>query len=250
MKSEKIKVLIVDDDVKSQEVLAYHLKTITDAEILGIVSSADEAYNFLLENSPDLIFLDVEMPGKTGFDLVDDIRKLKINPGIIFQTAFDKYAIQAIKNAAFDYLLKPIDKAELLESFAKYKALKLQNNFENRVEKLIRDTNTIQRIQLKSKKGFILVNPDEIYYCLADWNYTDIYYGENKKETLSLNLRKVEELLPENLFFRISRSTLINLKYLTEISRKDHKCTLHVHGKSIQFPITRENIAILEDRMK
>ena len=93
----------------------------------------DSSGPMIREQVPDVLFLDVEMPGKTGFDLVGEIRKLGINPCIIFQTAFDKYAIEAIKNAAFDYLLKPIDKEELLLALAKYKASSHKHQFEDQV---------------------------------------------------------------------------------------------------------------------
>ncbi len=249
MKEDKITVMIVDDDIRSQQVLEYHLRSIPEIEILAIASGAGEAYRFLLETVPDLIFLDVEMPGKTGFDLVGEIRKLGINPSIIFQTAFDKYALEAIKHAAFDYLLKPIDKEELLLALAKFKASNHKHQFEDQVARLIRHIDPNRKIRLNSKKGFILVDPDDIYYCRAEWNYTDVHYGDNQKATLSMNLRKVQELLPERSFFRISRSTIINMKYLTEVSRLDHTCTLHIHGKNIHFPITREHIAELEERV-
>jgi len=105
------------------------------------------------------------------------------------------------------------------------------------------------KIKLKSKKGFILIDPDEIYYCQSDWNYTDLFYGNNQKATLCMTLRKVQELLPEHSFFRINRSTIINLKYLTEVSRQDKVCIMTISGKLVSFPINREHIAELEERI-
>ncbi len=217
--------------------------------ILAIASGADEAYKMILEQVPDVLFLDVEMPGKTGFDLVGEIRKLGINPCIIFQTAFDKYAIEAIKHAAFDYLLKQIDKEELLQSPAKFKASNHNHQFEDQVARLIRHIDPNRKIRLNSKNGFILVDPDDIYYCQSDWNYTDIYYGDNQKITLSMTLGSVQDLLPEHSFFRISRSTIINLKFLTEVSRQDRTCILNISGKPVSFKINREHIAELEERL-
>ena len=249
MHGEKITVMIIDDDIKSQEVLEHHLRTIPGIEIMAIASSADEAYRTILEQVSDVIFLDVEMPGKSGFGLVYDLHKLNIHPCIIFQTAFDKYAIEAIKNAAFDYLLKPVDREEILEALARFRSARHPVHTEEQIDRLRMNPRPPGKVKLKSKKGFILIDPDEIYYCQSDWNYTDIFYGENQKTTLCLTLRKVQELLPEHSFFRISRSIIINLKYLTEVSSRDHSCILDISGKQVSFPINREHIAELEERV-
>jgi two-component system, LytTR family, response regulator len=249
MKEDKITVMIVDDDLRSQQVLEHHLLTIPGVGIMAIASGAAEAYKFILEKVPDLIFLDVEMPGKTGFDLVNDLYKLDIRPGIIFQTAFDKYAIQAIRSAAFDYLLKPIDREELLEALIRYRSSRHLVHSREQIDQLVRRPRMPGKVKLKSQKGFILVDPDEIYYCLADWNYTEIFYGENRKTTVCMTLRKVMELMPDHLFFRINRSTLVNLNYLAEVSRMDHTCTLRIDGKPVAFPINREHIAALEEHV-
>jgi two-component system LytT family response regulator len=230
MAKEKITVLIVDDDKKSQEVLAYHLGNIANIEIIGICSSADEAYQFLLERIPDLIFLDVEMPGKSGFDLMNDIRTLKINPGIIFQTAFDKYAIQAIKHAAFDYLLKPIDRNELLEALVKFRNSKNQHSLEQKVEELIAQIKPVEKIRFNTRAGFILIDPAEIIYCKADWNYTEIWLGKDKKELVTMNIGKVEGMLPPDHFCRVSRSLIINVKFIDRVDRK-HRILLLVSDK-------------------
>lgn len=249
MKEGHITVLIVDDEAKSREVLEYHLRTIPGVEIGGVVSSAAEAYRMILEHVPEIIFLDVEMPGKTGFDLVNDLFKLDIHPCIIFQTAFEKYAIEAIKNAAFDYLLKPVDRESLLNVLARYRSSKNIHLTAGQVDQLLNFPNRQSKIKLKSKKGFILVDPDDIYYCQSDWNYTDIYHGENQKTTICLTLRKTMELLPDRSFFRISRSVVINLKYLTEVSRQERKCILRIGGKTEVFPINRERMGELEERV-
>lgn len=246
MKNEKIKVLIVDDDKKSQDVLAYHLRSIPDIEILAITSGAEEAYRYLLENTPDLIFLDVEMPDKTGFDLLADISKLKISPGIIFQTAFDKYAIQAIKNSAFDYLLKPIDRAELLEALKKFRNIRHHNNLEEQVEHLINKIKPIEKIRFNNRTGFIMIDPSEIIYCQADWNYTEIWFSKEKKELVTMNIGKVENLLPENMFVKINRSVIINQHFIQELNRKNRILTLRKEDFTFNFKVANSQIKVLQ----
>ncbi len=249
MAQEKISVLIVDDDKKSQEVLVHHLAAITDIEILGIASSADEAYRFLLENIPDLIFLDVEMPGKSGFDLLSDIRKLNIKFGIIFQTAFDKYAIQAIKSAAFDYLLKPIDQAELLEALVKFRNSRNQQHLEEKVEQLIRQIKPVEKVRFNTRSGFIMINPAEIVYCKADWSYTEIYLSDGKMIVVSMNIGKVEALLDPDAFFRISRSIIIAIKAIASVNRKNHSCIITYGGKELTLKVTAGHMKKLDDRL-
>ena len=240
MKNEKIKVLIVDDDKKSQDVLAFHLRSIPDIEIIAITSGADEAYTFLLENTPDLIFLDVEMPVKTGFDLIADINKLKISPGIIFQTAFDKYAIQAIKNSAFDYLLKPIDRAELLEALTKFRNIRHHNNLEQQVEHLINQIKPIEKIRFNNRTGFIMIDPTEIIYCQADWNYTEIWFSKEKKELVTMNIGKVFNMLPKIQFIRINRSVIINRNHLERLNRKSRTVILVTTYGKYEFKFSIE----------
>ena len=247
MKEDKITVMIVDDDIKSQQVLEYHLRSIPGIEILSIASSADEAYSFLLLEVPDLIFLDVEMPGKTGFDLVAQIRRLGINPCIVFQTAFDKYAIQAIKNAAFDYLLKPIDKEELLESLIKFKYSKLHHNLEEQVENLIHYIKPTEKIRFNARAGFIMIDPNDIIYCHADWNYTEIWLIKDKKEVVTMNLGNVEKLLPEILFAKISRSLLINRAYIVRFNRKTRMIYLNHNDSHIQFKVASSQINAIKE---
>lgn len=237
--------MIVDDDIKSQQVLEYHLRSIPGIEILSIASSADEAYRFLLETVPDLIFLDVEMPGKTGFDLVAEIREIGINPCIIFQTAFDKYAIQAIKNAAFDYLLKPIDNEELVKSLIKFKHSKLHLNLEEQVENLIHYIKPTEKIRFNARAGFIMINPNDIIYCQADWNYTEIWLSKEKKELVTVNIGKVETLLPAKRFTKISRSLIINSQLIERIDWKTRILTLCKDGILFNFKVAKIHIESL-----
>lgn len=222
----QITALVVDDDKKSREVLEYHLRRIPEIEIIGSASGADEALSLLLEKAPDILFLDVEMPGRSGFDLLADLRKLNIAPCIIFQTAFDKYAIEAIKHAAFDYLLKPIDKEELLVVLARYKNQTRQTKLDEKINDLCHFLNRHEKIRFSTRHGFIMIDPVEIVYCKADWNYTEIWMGSEVKEVVTINLGKVEEALPSGDFYRISRSVIINRNFIEKLDRKTRMVNL------------------------
>ncbi|MDD4554392.1 MAG: LytTR family DNA-binding domain-containing protein [Bacteroidales bacterium] len=246
---QQITVMVVDDDLRSREVLTLHLRAIPGIKVIDSARSADEALAMLMMNVPDILFLDVEMPGKTGFDLVSDLKRLNISTCIVFQTAYDKYAIQAIKHAAFDYLMKPIDPEELREVVSKYRQSQKLGDFEEKIDRLLNQLNPHKKIKLHTHKGFILIDTDDIYYCEADWNYSIVHYGNQQKETLSINLGKLVEMLPVSLFHRISRSIVINMRYLTRISRKTHKCHLVVHGVELSFSISSKMSLELEERL-
>lgn len=156
MTSGRITALIVDDDAKSRELLEFHIKTISEIELIGSASNAVGAYRMMLERMPDILFLDIEMPGKSGFDLLDDLRKLEISPCIIFQTAFDKYDIEAIKNAAFDYLLKPVHREAILSSLVRFKTRVRDQRLDERIRDLLSHLNQHKKIRFNTRQGFIM----------------------------------------------------------------------------------------------
>ena len=242
MKTDTITVMIVDDDLASQQVLRHHLNTISGVVIIAVASGADEAYRCILEKVPDVIFLDVEMPGKSGFDLVSDLYKLNIHPCIIFQTAFDKYAIEAIKAAAFDYLLKPIERKELQESLVKFKNTPNTQNLEIQIENLLNQLKSFEKIRFNSRAGFVMIDPRDILFCQADWNYTELWFSKEKKEVVSMNIGKVAKMLPDAMFAKISRSVLINREYLTGFQRKTRLVVLQKGDFEREFKVALNQI--------
>jgi DNA-binding LytR/AlgR family response regulator len=237
MISQKITALIVDDDAKSREVLEYHLRTIPEIEIIGSALGADEACRMLLEHVPDILFLDIEMPGKSGFDLLSDLRKLEIQPCIIFQTAFDKYAIEAIKNTAFDYLLKPVEREAILAALSRYKARSGQFHLGNQISDLLIHLNQHKKIRFNTRHGFIMIDPSDIIYCQADWSYTELWFSKEKKELVTMNIGKVEKILPESVFTKISRSILVNRNFIEKLDRKKRIITLCKDSEMFEFRV-------------
>ncbi len=232
-----ITALVVDDDLRSREVLTLHLGAITGMKVIGTARSAAEALSMLTEKVPDMLFLDVEMPGKTGFDLVSDLRRLNIKTCIVFQTAYDKYAIQAIKSAAFDYLMKPIDPEELREVVAKYRAGKPHSQLAGKIDDLLSHLNAHKKIRFNTRTGFIMIDPAEIVYCQADCSYTEIFLTTGTKHVVSMNIGKVEKLLNPERFIKLNRSIIVRIDSIMTVNRKTHQCTITHTGKEISFKI-------------
>ncbi|MCD4773814.1 MAG: LytTR family DNA-binding domain-containing protein, partial [Bacteroidales bacterium] len=205
MSQDIISVLIVDDEQEARDLLENLLSDFQEIKIVSKESNVDSAVKTIIDKTPDIIFLDIEMPGKNGFDLVYEINNFNIKTTIIFVTAYNKYAIKAFKYAAFDYFLKPVDPDVIQQTLNRYKLEKQNYNLADKIEKL-KCFLQPEKIKFNTKTGFLLLNPEDIVYCEAEGNYTSMYLTNGKKEFLTKQLGQIETILPDNPFFKISRS--------------------------------------------
>jgi two-component system LytT family response regulator len=245
METEKLNVIIVDDEEEARDILARQLQRVGNIEISGKASGVDEALEMIIELTPDIVFLDIQMPEKDGFELIKSLRKYNQCPSIIFVTAHNEYAINAVKISAFDYLLKPIVFDELREAILRYRSERKLKTENNKIEALLETIGKKDKICFNIRTGYIYISPKEIVYCQADVNYTDIHLSRDRKEVVTINIGKVEESLPSN-FFRISRSHLINTEYLVKADRKTKCCELYKDGEKFTIPASPKQIRELE----
>ena len=228
-------------------VLSEHLSGIPEIEVVGKTNDPANALNLVERLGPDLLFLDIEMPGKSGFEVLDELYREGLRPDVIFVTAFNIYAIRAIRYAAFDYLLKPVLKEELQNAIARLKQSSLSAPGKDEQIRLLRERVTASRVlKINSTGGFVLINPDDILFVRADWNYAEIHFDDNSHETVTLNIGTLEEMLPPGRFFRISRSVIINTLFLKRVNRKKRTTILVKEGKEFDFRIPLLNIRKLE----
>ncbi|MCX6271321.1 MAG: LytTR family DNA-binding domain-containing protein [Bacteroidetes bacterium] len=239
---KQFKVIIIDDEADARELLFSLISEHPEIQIAAEASSAVEALPLIIKHQPDLLFLDVQMPHKTGFDLISELRELQIDIPLVFVTAFNEYAIQAIKASALDYLMKPVDPLELTKAIQKFRNQEIKNHYQEKVQvllnKIFPTTNAVSKVRFNNRSGYILINPDDILYLEAETNYTHIYLKGSKKETISSNLGSVEKLLPDQLFQRISRSVVINTSHLTRVDRSASTCILEADGNIITLKAT------------
>lgn len=234
---EKITAIIVDDEAEARYLMARLLADFYDIEVLAKAENAETALITIKNLKPDLIFLDIDMPRKNGFELLEELKTLQIPLTVIFVTAYNQFAIQAIKHAAFDYLVKPIDIDDLKQTIDRYKSERKSTTSLGRIETLLQALQE-EKLQFSTRTGFIFLNPAEIIYCKAEGNYTDLYMINEEKDTVTINIGKIESLLPQNKFMKINRSVIINKQYLTEINRKEKICLLYVNDEEISFTIS------------
>jgi DNA-binding LytR/AlgR family response regulator len=245
MKQTTLTAVIIDDEseaINGMQVLANGIESL---EITGTTSHPDKAVSLCLKTRPDIVFLDINMPGKDGFAVLNELHEHQFFPYTIFTTAWDQFTLQAIKAGALDYLLKPIDRKELQIAVQKANDNKISHSIEQRIESLERAVKNHRKLRFNTRSGFIMIHPDEIFFIEADANYSEIYYSETKREVVSMNLGLVEALLPEQ-FIRISRSVIINSTWLTRLSGVNKKCWLRKSNEEKEFCVPEKQIATIK----
>jgi two-component system LytT family response regulator len=206
---KKIKVIIVDDERLSREELKRALTVYEDFVLIGEAENADEAKDLIETKMPDLIFLDIQMPEKSGFDLLESLDNV---PAVLFTTAYNQYAVQAFEVNALDYLMKPIREERFAKAIEKIRdTIKLKSSLNNSVTK-------DRKIFIKDGEKRFFIQLDEIYLIESLENYTRLFF-QGKKALQRRSLRQWEELLDENVFFRINRTEIINIEYIQEVNR-------------------------------
>jgi two-component system, LytTR family, response regulator len=240
---QKLSALIVDDEESARRLMVKLLEETFYFTDIRLAQSVDTALNELNNFNPDLIFLDIKMPGKYGIEFVNDLHFVNGKPGIVFVTAYDQYAIQAIKIQAFDYLLKPVNRKELKECIEKYIG-KREVIISQSVEKS-EPPKRISRIKVNTRTGTVFINPATILFCKAEGNYTTICTGE-KEYLCSLNLGKLQEQLSSNAFIRIGRSLIINFEYITLLDRKKSTITLVRENESVVVKVPHQHLKDLD----
>lgn len=220
-----INTIIVDDEKPAREELAYLLKAFPEVYVIGQGKNGVEAVALIKEHSPDLVFLDVQMPGLDGFGVLKKIveRKMKM-PNVVFATAFDQYAVQAFEVNAVDYVLKPFDKARIAKAIQRArKMLDTQTSTTDRLEQLVsqlgaaKSTPQRAKVLVNVQQRLLLVNAEDIIFATVDggsiWIVTRDLEGSSNYRTLD----ELSATLDADAFWRPHRSFLINLQHVKEV---------------------------------
>lgn len=237
-----IKAIIVDDEQEAIDFLSDMLKDFNSINCIGKFQNVTDAVDYIIKNPVDLVFLDIDMPGKTGFDLLDDLKEKELNPEIIFVTAFNEYAIKAFKYAAFDYLPKPIDKDDLTQSLARLRTKVDKNNLCTKINLLYQKLNSTNKFRINTRAGYILVDLDDILYCEADDCYTRFHMTSNEKLISSKTLGQTEQEINSANFIRVSRKYLINKSFLHKVDTNQKLCILNFNNYKIELKATRQGL--------
>jgi len=241
--------ILVDDEKHCRDVLALLLaKYCPSVDLLAHCADGREGLQAIEQYRPDLVFLDIEMPGMSGFDMLAACRFTDFR--VIFTTAYNEYAIQAIRHNALDYILKPVDKDELVQAVAK--AMQEREHRSSASVDQFVDYLTRQklgdRIALPTMEGLQILKADDIYYCESDGGYTHFFLTSGKTILISKTLKEVEEVLEHKGFCRVHHGFLINLRYVQRYIRGDGGEVVMENNKTL--PVSRnkkqEFLSLLE----
>jgi two-component system LytT family response regulator len=242
--------VLIDDEPDAISVLSQLLKdySTTPVKIVVTANNLDDGIALIKSSKPDIVFLDINMPGKSGMD----IYKYFENPTfkVIFVTAYNQYAIEALKKSATDYLLKPVQFMELREALAKVSREIEQeqqfNELQDKVNILFAAEMEGKNVVFDVEGGFILENTKNIEYCFADQSYSVIVTFSGKKITISKSLKELQKQLPNNQFYRTHKSYLINIHYIRKFVRSNESYVLLTSGMKIPVSV-RTSASITKD---
>lgn len=234
MKKNLLTAVLIDDEAHCLNTLRWNLSTFfPEINIVGEAMDGNDGFKIINEINPDVIFLDVEMPGMNGFEMLNKFDK--INFKVIFITAHNEYAIRAIKLNAIDYLMKPIDKDELKTAILRLisdgdeitfrKIQNLKYNMNSRPE--------MQRIIIGTIDGYQFFDLKEITFFEADSNYSYIHFNDGTKVLSTKTLKEFEDVLPPNIFFRCHHSNIVNFQYIKKYIKGDGGEIELIDGKRI-----------------
>ena len=209
-------------------------------EVVGSAVSSAEALEKYHNTLPELLFLDVQIDDKSGFEILSEIHKKGKDPYVIFVTAWDSYAVEAFRQNALDYLLKPVTPVDLKRAVQKFIISREKDEPYRSIRNFMEQAQ--KKIRFNTREGFILFSPDEILCCEASQNYTKIITINDHSEIISMNLGKIEEILTPPVFWRISKSHVVNTKYLTKVDRKRRECILSYGETKLRLPLVKERL--------
>jgi two-component system LytT family response regulator len=234
------KAIIVEDEVRNAEVLKKLLaKYCPDIEILSVDASVESAIAAINRLNPALVFLDVELPDGTGFNVLESFPEHAFS--VIFVTAYEHYAIKAIKACALDYLLKPVDIDDLIAAVNKVKGEKDSPDFQKRRDTFLHNNlqknSLLQKIALPTMEGLVFVNLQDIILCEAEGNYTNFKLKSHEKILVSKPLAHFEELLDSEQFCRTHQSYLVNLNYISKYVKGRGGYLVMIDGTKVEVSV-------------
>ena len=256
-----INTIIVDDEKPARDELAFLLKAFPEINVVGLGKNGVEAVSLIKEHAPDLVFLDVQMPGLDGFGVLKKLveKKMKL-PHVVFATAFDQYAVQAFDVNAVDYVLKPFDKARISKAIQRArKMMETQTSATERLEQLVSQLGAPRqtpappvKVLVNWQQRLLLINAEDMLFAERDGGAVSIVTREMEG---SSNYRTLEELhaaLDSDLFWRPHRSYLVNIHHIKEVVPwfKSSYMLKMSDKKQTQIPVARAQIKRMRELFK
>lgn len=239
-----MKVAIIDDEPYSREEMKHLLSGYSWVEVVGEASSAEKGLEIILTKEPDVLILDIEMPGMSGVDLAEALQKMKHKPEIVFATAYPDYALKAFRVEAVDYLLKPFEEDQLAQTMER-----LKNLLKVEVKKKS-ESPSMGKLAVQDEDKIVFISPKDILYIFREERETFIC-TEKKKYMCRLPIKELESKLSTYPFFRVHKSYLVQLPFVEElIPWGSGVYQLKVHGADEAIPVSRNYVKELRERLE
>ena len=245
------RVIIIEDEHSPRQMLKEKLKYhFPEMEIVAECESAEDALIVILQLRPDLLFLDIQMPGKNGLWLADELMRMRGDtftpPDIIFTTGYtySEYLLKAFDLAAIDYLVKPVSVESLEKAIVRYRE---RAGTTTGLQNLMNAIDEEKLLNFKSYNGLFLLRPDDIAYIEADRDYACMYFTNGVKEDVFERLGEIEKKLPSDSFFRTGKSIIVNRKYVRKIS--DSALQLVTPSASYRVEVSKNAIKQLKEKL-
>ena len=239
--TRKLTAIIVDDERLARNALRTLIDEVDEIEIIGEADNITSATTLIAKEKPDVIFLDIQMPGESGFDLLE---KIDTPARVIFVTAFDEFALRAFDVNALDYLMKPVSLSRLKTS--------VERLFEDKGRESVSEKKLQynDRLFLLFNTHYLFLKVDSLVYISASGDYSEVHLKDGKKGLTNKSMQEWENRLPDTMFCRIHRSTIINLDYVEKIDEWfNNAFKLHLKDVSEPFIMSRRYAAIIKNRM-
>ena len=244
-----LKAIIIDDEKTSRTAVRNLLVKYCSDDII-IVNEADGVKDAVLKigkHKPDVIFLDIQMQDGTGFDLLEALPNIDFS--IVFITAYEQYAIKAFKYSAFNYLTKPVDPDDIIDTVNKLKKGSKYQEIKEKLDVLLKNRNGYEKIALPTQHGLRFVKIKDIVRCRSESNYTRFFLIHNEEFLVTRTLREYENLLPPEKFIRIHQSHLINLAYVEKYNKGEGGSVIMEDGSEVEVS-RRKKESLLNILMK
>lgn len=223
----KLRVIIADNEKESIELMRNLLTDTQKVEIVAEISDSLKVESAVNKYNPDVLFLDIEMPGLNGISLLENIREYNQKLAVVFVTAFERYVNDAIKLNVFSYLMKPVDRLELLNLINKLSDLNKR-----------KEPAVSRKIKIPVNGGYAFIKPNELLLLEAEGNYTRLKTTYGEELISSYNMGYLYKKLPQNLFLRVNRSCIINGDFIYKIDKKNNLCIVRLNGEELTFNIS------------
>lgn len=242
MENIPISAIIIDDDPEAIYLLEMYLRQFPSVRILGKSTYPEEGLEMIIKEFPDLVFLDIDMPDMTGLQVAESFRNKNFHSEVVFTTAYQHYAYQALTIQPLDFLTKPFCLTDLKQVVDKYIAKVEKKKQEHKMDLFIQAQTNPAQVLLPTLHALLFVDIKDIVLIKAKINSTEVFLKDGTMEIVTRRISNLISLLNSSLFFQINRGTYVNLNYLSRIDKKKSICVIRYNDSTLEEAITKTNL--------